>query len=154
MEAVFFVTVVALQIGLFICIWVGSAQRILLLSFRHAFIPAKTSYKTLEPVLSLIQIAQSRDRILWWGYNENIPWLEGRSISTIKGRLSGGWVMYKKVNVCRHTQQTFRESSGRTILSSMESGSNMGRNDKVCGQIGVNNKAGTSGCTMDPPADS
>ena len=34
-----------------------------------------------------------------------------------------------------------------------ESGKRMGRNESVCGQIGVKRIAGTDGWTIEPPAD-
>jgi len=39
------------------------------------------------------------------------------------------------------------------MRNSMLSGKSIGRKERVCGQIGVINKAGISGCTKDPPAD-
>jgi hypothetical protein len=47
-----------------------------------------------------------------------------------------------------------RELYGTQMRSSMLSGSSMGRNDSVCGQIGVMRSAGISGCTRLPPAES
>jgi hypothetical protein len=46
-----------------------------------------------------------------------------------------------------------RLSTGTTTLSTMESGTNSGRKDRVCGQIGEIKIAGISGWTRDPPAD-
>lgn len=43
---------------------------------------------------------------------------------------------------------------GTQIRSSMLSGSNMGRKDRVCGQMGVMRRAGICGWTRDPPAES
>ena len=45
------------------------------------------------------------------------------------------------------------ELKGTHILSSILSGNNIGRNESVCGQMGVINIAGISGCTSEPPAD-
>jgi len=50
-------------------------------------------------------------------------------------------------------QAVAREDLGTDMRRSMESLRSMGRNDKVCGQIGVNRMAGMSGWTREPPAE-
>ena len=45
------------------------------------------------------------------------------------------------------------ELYGTQMRNSMLSGSNIGRNDNVCGHMGVIRSAGISGCTKEPPAD-
>uniref|UniRef100_K3WHE0 Uncharacterized protein n=1 Tax=Globisporangium ultimum (strain ATCC 200006 / CBS 805.95 / DAOM BR144) TaxID=431595 RepID=K3WHE0_GLOUD len=42
---------------------------------------------------------------------------------------------------------------GNSILSVALSWKSSGRNDNVCGQMGVNSIVGTDGCVMEPPAD-
>lgn len=43
---------------------------------------------------------------------------------------------------------------GTQIRSSIESGSSIGRKLSVCGQMGVMSRAGISGWTSEPPAES
>lgn len=50
-------------------------------------------------------------------------------------------------------QAVFRELNGTQIRSSIESGTKVGLNERVCGQMGVINVAWISGCVKDPFAD-
>src|SRR5690606_33073981 len=52
------------------------------------------------------------------------------------------------------TMALVRLVMGFTMRSVTESGKISGRNDSVCGQIGVINIDGTFGWTIEPPADS
>lgn len=67
--------------------------------------------------------------------------------------------MYSRFNSTRprpsnDAHAVLRELYGTHIRNSILSGRSIGRNESVCGQMGVISSAGISGCTSEPPAES
>ena len=92
------------------------------------------------------------------GYFEAVTLIWSPSITSISIKVRDKDVKYARFSSTlprpsNEAQAVLRELKGTHIRSSTLSGNSMGRNDSVCGQIGVIRMAGISGCTNDPPAD-
>lgn len=120
------------------------------------FIPFERAGDGLEPICRLADRADCWERILRCRDFDVVALCLSLLVSdyVLSQHHGDARLSSTRPRPSKEAQAVLRELKGTQTRSSMLSGRSSGRKERVCGHIGVIRRAGISGWTSDPPADS